>query len=59
MVRAREDRNRLEEVKREISRIWGNWADNYLNTITIYYLAKSVLRAVKRMTAVSASNRLN
>ena len=47
MVRAREDRNRLEEVKRGSSRIWGNWVDNYLNTVIIYYLIKSVLRAVK------------
>ena len=47
MVRARKDRNRLKEVKRGISRIWGNWVNNYLNTVTTYYFIKSILRAVK------------
>ncbi len=58
-MRARENRNRLKKVKRGISKIQRNWANNYLNTIIIYYFTKSILRAAKQIIAASISNRLN
>ncbi len=47
IIRARENRNHLKDVKRKINKIQGNQADNYLNTVIIYYFIKSILRAAK------------